>query len=70
MRLGALDIKRHSYFDGLDWKKLLNREMPEDMIPWIPPVSNALDTSNFDGYEEEVDVEEYVDDGSDWHEGF
>lgn len=49
-RLGASeadaeDIKAHSFFKGIDWDNLLNKETSP---PFYPTVVDALDTSNFD----------------------
>jgi len=41
----AEEIKRHPFFDEIDWEKLAIGEIPP---PWEPPVSNSLDTSQFD----------------------
>ncbi|CAG8725618.1 3552_t:CDS:1, partial [Ambispora leptoticha] len=47
---GSEDIKRHSWFKGVDWDRLLRREIQP---PYIPKVSGDGDTSNFDLYPEE-----------------
>jgi len=45
-RLGdAATIKAHPYFKGLDWEKLLRKEMPP---PFIPPVTGKGDISMVD----------------------
>ena len=38
--------------------------------PYKPPIKDALDTSNFDPWEEENDDEYYRDDGSNWDAAF
>jgi len=38
-------IRRHPFFAGIDWSALYNKQIPP---PFKPPVSNLLDTSNFD----------------------
>jgi len=38
-------IKSHPYFKGIDWEKLVNKEIPP---PFIPPVKGASDTSMVD----------------------
>jgi len=38
-------IKSHPYFKGVDWEKLVNKEIPP---PFIPPVKGASDTSMVD----------------------
>eukprot|EP00549_Striatella_unipunctata_P008332 CAMPEP_0118682716 /NCGR_PEP_ID=MMETSP0800-20121206/5632_1 /TAXON_ID=210618 ORGANISM="Striatella unipunctata, Strain CCMP2910" /NCGR_SAMPLE_ID=MMETSP0800 /ASSEMBLY_ACC=CAM_ASM_000638 /LENGTH=474 /DNA_ID=CAMNT_0006579121 /DNA_START=60 /DNA_END=1484 /DNA_ORIENTATION=- len=45
---GAQDIKDHHWFNNLDFKKLLKRELRG---PWIPKIKNALDVSNFDSWD-------------------
>ena len=52
----------------LNWDGLNAKTLP---APWIPKVTNPLDTSNFDPYDEADDViERYVDRGDRWDEGF
>lgn len=41
----AAHVKAHPYFKGLDWEKLLRKEVP---APFIPPVKSKLDTSMVD----------------------
>ncbi|KAI8914262.1 kinase-like domain-containing protein [Gorgonomyces haynaldii] len=47
---GVEDIKRHKWFQGLEWDKLLRLEIP---APYIPPSKGEGDTSNFDVYPED-----------------
>jgi serine/threonine protein kinase len=51
-RLGSfagaeMDIKRHPFFEDIDWKKLANKELK---VPFTPKVKDPLDGSNFDDY--------------------
>ncbi|KAL7715190.1 non-specific serine/threonine protein kinase [Entamoeba marina] len=39
------DVKSHPWFEGLDWDKLLKKELPP---PWKPVVSGADDVGNID----------------------
>ena len=53
-RLGAgrdgLDsVKRHAFFRGFDWKSLADMSQK---APYVPPIKNAMDTRNFDPYDE------------------
>ena len=41
------DIKNHPWFQGLDWHKVVRRELP---TPIKPVVKSDDDTSNFDDY--------------------
>ena len=47
-RNGADDIKKHPFFEGLDWDKLRKQQ-----APYIPSVSSEVSTENFDNFEEE-----------------
>jgi len=38
-------IKKHPYFENIDWEKLLRKEVP---VPYIPPVKGQTDTSMVD----------------------
>ncbi|CAH0546581.1 unnamed protein product [Brassicogethes aeneus] len=40
----AKELKRHSFFKNLDWKKLERKEIP---APFKPVIRNELDVSNF-----------------------
>ncbi|XP_074028168.1 ribosomal protein S6 kinase alpha-5 isoform X2 [Leptinotarsa decemlineata] len=40
----ANELKRHSFFRGLDWDKLARKEIP---APFKPIIKNELDVSNF-----------------------
>ena len=53
-RLGAgrdgLDsVKKHAFFRGFDWKSLSDMSQK---APYVPPIKNAMDTRNFDPYDE------------------
>lgn len=47
-RNGAEEIKKHPFFEGLDWDKL--RKMKS---PYIPSVTSDISTENFDKFDEE-----------------
>lgn len=47
LRGGANDIKNHRWFNGIDWARLLNKDLP---TPYRPTVRNSGDTSNFSNY--------------------
>jgi protein kinase X len=66
LRGGAGDIKAHRFFRGLDWDALLRKELP---APWKPRLSNPLDTSNFEEYDEDDRVEQYNGDDA-WDANF
>eukprot|EP01137_Pigoraptor_chileana_P003710 Opistho-2@44309 len=44
LRGGAVDIKRHKWFEGFDWEGLEKREMTP---PYVPAVKSVTDASNF-----------------------
>jgi cGMP-dependent protein kinase len=61
-RLGSLsgginDIINDPFFGDFDWESLKSGKMKS---PYSPPVKDAMDTSNFDEYEEEVDPSIYT----------
>ena len=49
---GAEDVKRSSFFRGLDWGVALNRGLQPT---YIPPVASADDTGLFDEYPESLE---------------
>ncbi|XP_075149492.1 cGMP-dependent protein kinase 1 isoform X2 [Haematobia irritans] len=53
-RKGILDIKKHSWFDGLDWQKLRNKQLSS---PIKRPINSNTDLQHFgpSGVENEVD---------------
>jgi len=68
MKGGAKDIKQHAWFKSMNWGKLRGSEIKS---PWTPPITNPLDTSHFDPYDdEEEDSQPYRDDGTGWDDDF
>ena len=67
LRGGAADIKAHRFYRGLDWGDLLAKRV---QAPWRPVLTNPLDTSNFDEYDEDDTCEPYRDDGTAWEKDF
>jgi len=53
---GVDDIMRDPFFSTMDWDALHNKTIRS---PYRPPVKNALDSSNFDEYEEEEGIPTY-----------
>lgn len=41
---GALEIKTHPFFGGIDWAQLARKEIA---APFKPDIKHPLDTSNF-----------------------
>ena len=72
-RLGCLrgrdqDVRAHTFFNAVDWEELRSRRVA---TPWIPQLSSPLDTSNFDAYDENDDVEPFIDQAANkWCESF
>lgn len=64
---GTDDIKQHRWFQGFDFDAYLKKQI---RAPWVPKVTSATDTTNFDPY----GVEESRDDGfvdrGDWDKDF
>lgn len=67
MKGGAGDVKAHNFFHAIDWAKLRRKEV---RAPWRPKVSNPLDTSHFDDYDEDDHVTPYRDDDTGWEASF
>ncbi|KAI4149252.1 MAG: hypothetical protein LQ340_004725 [Diploschistes diacapsis] len=56
---GASEIKAHSFFHSIDWRKLLQRKYEPS---FKPNVADALDTANFDReFTSEAPTDSYVD---------
>jgi len=65
---GADLIKKHAWFKGFDWDKLLARQLP---APIIPTLNNPFDTTNFDPVDTERDVAPYSPaEGANWDANF
>ncbi|OQR84605.1 cAMP-dependent protein kinase catalytic subunit alpha [Achlya hypogyna] len=62
-------IKSHPFFAGVEWHRLLAREVD---VPFVPELHGAFDTSRFDFAPEDPDefVEPYESDGDDWAKDF
>ena len=54
---GVDDIIKDPFFNGFDWDSLSKKTMKS---PYKPPIGNALDSSNFDSYDEEPNTPEYT----------
>ncbi|KRG00052.1 uncharacterized protein Dwil_GK13113, isoform B [Drosophila willistoni] len=54
---GAIEIKNHPWFQGVDWFAMLNQEINP---PYIPTVSNIEDISNFDHFESKSKVKSKI----------
>ena len=54
---GVDDIIRDPFFSSIDWEGLQNRQVRS---PYQPNITNALDTSNFDEYEEDDNIPDYT----------
>jgi serine/threonine protein kinase/CRP-like cAMP-binding protein len=64
---GATDIKSHRFFAAVDWERLRSKSIP---APWRPRLSNPLDTSNFDPYDENDVVEPFRTNDDGWDASF
>jgi hypothetical protein len=47
LRGGALDIKNHQWFEGVDWQAVERRIIP---APIIPRIKSHSDSQNFERY--------------------
>jgi len=56
-RAGMSDVKLHPWFAGLDWGMLIERRLQP---PFMPDVSNPLDTQNFDDYDEDNEIDNQI----------
>lgn len=54
-RGGAQDIKNHKFMRAIDFDDLYSRKI---QAPWVPPIRNKLDSSNFDEYDEDDPIED------------
>ena len=49
IKRGSSEVREHPFFAPLNFVKLLRRELP---TPHVPQIQGALDTSNYDHYDE------------------
>ena len=47
LKSGPKDVLHHDFFKAIDWRRLEAKELP---VPYVPQISDPLDTSNFDQY--------------------
>ena len=67
---GARDIKRHPYFANFDFQGLLQKS---HTAPWIPPIQDNYDASNFRKRNDDFELHIDGDDGvkrNDWSDSF
>ena len=67
-RLGPTAVKKHAWFQKMDWGKL---EAKDVQAPWVPDVKDEKDTTQFEGedYGQDKPVKAYTGDGH-WYEDF
>jgi len=55
----AVDVMKHPFFEGVNWKKVLEKSIKK--VPWKPDIKNKFDekemTKHFDDYDENTDTE-------------
>lgn len=54
---GVDDILRDPFFSLTDWDSLNHKQI---RAPYLPKISNPLDSSNFDEYEEDDNIPEFT----------
>lgn len=47
LKNGVNDIKQHRFFAGLDWQRLISKDIP---MPYVPIIRDVGDCSHFGGY--------------------
>lgn len=52
----AVDVMKHPFFEGVNWKKVLEKSIKK--VPWKPEVKDQEDTKHFDDYDENTDTED------------
>ncbi len=52
-RNGAEEIKKHPFFDGIDWANIRKQRAPN-----IPQISSEISTENFDKFDEQNQEDE------------
>jgi len=52
---GAVDVMKHPFFEGVNWKLVLEKKL---QAPYYPQVDSQTDTKHFDKYDEESDTED------------
>jgi len=48
LKNGAEDVKKHNWYKGMDWDRLLNKSVSP--VPYVPAVKSIDDTSMFEKY--------------------
>eukprot|EP00949_MAST-11_sp_MAST-11-sp1_P001031 g1031.t1 len=56
LRGGAEDVMTHQWFGGFDWRSHRNKAMK---APYVPPIRGKLDTSMFDEYPEDDNIQRF-----------
>ena len=46
---GALDVMKHPFYDGVDWRRILEKKV---QAPYCPQLKGPDDTGHFDKYDE------------------
>jgi len=69
MKKGGIDnIKKHAWFKGFDWDKMINLTLE---APYVPQVKSKTDIDNFSAQAEDMPPQvPYKDDGTGWDKDF
>ena len=54
----AVDVMKHPFFEGVNWKKVLEKSIKK--VPWKPEIKSNEEkdlTKHFDSYDENTDTE-------------
>jgi len=54
---GAVDVMKHPFFEGLPWRRVLEKSVKP---PYIPQLTGVDDTKHFDDYREDTDTEDVM----------
>eukprot|EP00472_Partenskyella_glossopodia_P009196 CAMPEP_0197540818 /NCGR_PEP_ID=MMETSP1318-20131121/66814_1 /TAXON_ID=552666 /ORGANISM="Partenskyella glossopodia, Strain RCC365" /LENGTH=349 /DNA_ID=CAMNT_0043099921 /DNA_START=274 /DNA_END=1323 /DNA_ORIENTATION=+ len=57
LKNGGYDVRKHKWFRGLGFKRIISLEFPP---PYVPVISGPTDTQYFEGFDEEDDEEDEV----------
>jgi hypothetical protein len=63
---GHLDLKEHPWFNSLNFNDLVRKRIK---APWVPEIKDYLDTSAFEAFDEDDNIEPFFQDST-WADAF